>query len=121
MKDRYQRLHALQQKISEEINDADIGKSFELLVHDDQDARTPDFRLVHIPTGSARPGDFVTARITSAAPNFMVADQIISTRPSRGGDAFAARIAEIGPQPIMMGMPTLKVLKEKKAQGRQIS
>ena len=112
MADRYGRLHIAQQRISEEINDSSIGKSYELLVTENRDTRTPDFRLVHMPEGiQARPGDIVTGKITSAAPNFMIAGEIESIRPTRGGDAHEARIAEIGPEPIMIGMPSLQKLK----------
>ena len=112
MADRYGRLHVLQQRMSEEINDAAIGKSYELLVTENRDTRTPDFRLVHIPEGvDARPGDLVTGRITSASPNFMIAGEIESVRRTRGGDAHEARLAEIGPEPIMIGMPSLAKLK----------
>jgi tRNA-2-methylthio-N6-dimethylallyladenosine synthase len=112
MADRYQRLHKLQQKISGEINQASVGKSYELLVTDNSDARTPDFRLVHLPKeDSVRPGDIVTAAIESATPNYMIAGAISSIRATRGGDTHAARIAEIGPEPIMIGMPSLQKLK----------
>ncbi len=112
MADRYGRLHIVQQRISEEINDASLGKSYELLVTENRDTRTPDFRLVHIPEGiDARPGDIVTGRITQAAPNFMVAGEVGSVRRTRGGDAHEARVAEIGPEPIMIGMPSLAKLK----------
>ena len=112
MADRYGRLHIVQQRISEEINDASLGKSYELLVTESRDTRTPDFRLVHIPEGvDARPGDIVTGRITQAAPNFMVAGEVGSVRRTRGGDAHEARVAEIGPEPIMIGMPSLAKLK----------
>ena len=112
MADRYGRLHVVQQRISEEINDASLGKSYELLVTENRDTRTPDFRLVHIPEDTqARPGDIVVGKITQAAPNFMVAGEIQSVRKTRGGEAHAARIAEIGPEPIMIGMPSLAKLK----------
>ena len=112
MAERYGRLHILQQRISEEINDASLGKSYELLVTENRDTRTPDFRLVHIPEGvDARPGDIVTGKIASASPNFMIAGEIESVRRTPGGDAHAARIAEIGPEPIMIGMPSLQKLK----------
>ena len=35
----------------------------------------------------------------------------ITIRKTRGGDATAARAAEMGPKPIMVGMPTLNQLK----------
>jgi hypothetical protein len=41
----------------------------------------------------------------------MIAGNASSIRATRGGDAHAARIAEIGPEPIMIGMPSLQKLK----------
>lgn len=112
MADRYQRLHKLQQRISGEINTASVGKSYELLVTENRDTRTPDFRLVHLPESvTARPGDIVTGTIAEASPNFMIAGEVTSIRATRGGDAHEARIAEIGPEPIMIGMPSLQKLK----------
>jgi tRNA-2-methylthio-N6-dimethylallyladenosine synthase len=112
MADRYQRLHKLQQRISGEINTESVNKSFELLITDKSDARTPDFRLVHLPADTqARPGDIVTAKIATATPNYMIAGEIEKVRKTRGGDAHEARIAEIGPEPIMIGMPSLQKLK----------
>ena len=122
MAERYQALHALQQEISAEINTASIGKSYEILIADHEgrhdeareriNGRSPDFRLVHLPVvEGARPGDLVTARITSASPNFMVADEILSVRKSRGGDSYQARQESAPTQGIMLGMPTLARLK----------
>jgi tRNA-2-methylthio-N6-dimethylallyladenosine synthase len=112
MADRYQRLHALQQRISGEINKESIGKSYELLVTENRDTRTPDFRLVHLPeSATARVGDIVTAKIVEASPNFMIAGEISSVRATQGGDAHEARMAEVGPEPIMIGMPSLQKLK----------
>lgn len=111
MADRYTRLHALQQEISSKINADSLGMEFDVLLHEPTSGRTPDFRLVHVPEGTGRPGDIVKVRITSTSPNFMVADEVISVHRTRGGDAFDARVAEIGAQPIMVGMPTLKTLK----------
>ena len=112
MADRYQRLHKRQQRISGEINTASIGKSYELLVTESRETRTPDFRLVHLPESiDARPGDIVTGTIAEASPNFMIAGIVTSIRKTRGGDAHAARVAEIGPEPIMIGMPSLQKLK----------
>jgi len=120
MADRYKALHALQQEISGEINTASIGKSYEVLVSDHEgrhdskrarlNGRTPDFRLVHFESDDARPGDTATVRIDSATPNFMVGS-VESVRKTRGGDAHDLRLQEVGPEPIMVGMPSLKLLK----------
>ena len=120
MAERYKALHALQQDISGEINTASIGKSYEVLVSDHEgrhdskrarlNGRTPDFRLVHFESDDARPGDIATVKIDSATPNFMVGT-VQSMRKTRGGDAHELRVKEVGPEPIMVGMPSLKLLK----------
>ena len=126
MADRYTRLHQLQQEISGEINQSSIGKSYEILVSDHEgrhdagrnrvNGRTPDFRLVHIDFDEVqlkedlRPGDIATATITDSSPNFMIAT-LTDVRRTRGGDAHQARVAQSGPEPIMVGMPTLATLK----------
>ena len=117
---RYTALHALQQEISGDINQASVGKSYEVLVSDHEgrhdqsrsrlNGRTPDFRLVHFEAEEIRPGDLATITIESASPNFMVGS-LQSVRATRGGDAFDARTKESGPTPLMLGMPTLKALK----------
>ncbi len=117
---RYQELHKLQQEISGSINEASVGNSYEVLASDhdgrhDQsrarlNGRTPDFRLVHFEAENIRPGDIATVVIDSASPNFMVGS-LQSIRPTRGGDAYDARVKESGPQPLMLGMPTLAALK----------
>jgi len=120
MAERYTRLHKLQQQISGEINNESVGKSYEVLVSDHEgrhdanrarmNGRTPDFRLVHIDTDQARPGDIASVTITESSPNFMVGT-VDSIRKTRGGDAHDARLAEAGSTAIMIGMPTLAKLK----------
>ena len=120
MAERYTRLHKLQQEISGEINKGSVGKRYEVLVSDQEgrhdanrsrmNGRTPDFRLVHIDTDQARPGDIASVTITESSPNFMVAT-VNSIRKTRGGDAHDARLAEVGSTAIMIGMPTLAKLK----------
>jgi len=120
MAERYTRLHKLQQEISGEINRASIGKSYEVLISDHEgrhdadrarvNGRTPDFRLVHLESTQARPGDIADVTITEGTPNFMVGS-VNSVRKTRGGDAQDARRAEIGNNSIMIGMPTLQKLK----------
>ncbi len=120
MADRYRRLHTLQQKISGEINAATIGEKFEVLISDHEgrhdakrarvNGRTPDFRLVHLDTNEARPGDIAQVEIVESSPNYMVGS-VISIRRTRGGDAHEQRTKEVGATPIMVGMPTLSKLK----------
>ena len=120
MADRYSRLHALQQKISGEINHDSVGRSYEVLVSDHEgrhdatrsrvNGRTPDFRLVHMEGTAARPGDIANITITESSPNFMVG-AVNSIRKTRGGDAHDSRNKELGSTAIMIGMPTLQQLK----------
>ena len=120
MAERYTRLHKLQQEISGEINRSSIGKSYEVLISDHEgrhdadrarvNGRTPDFRLVHLETNGARPGDLAEVTITEATPNFMVGS-LNAIRKTRGGNAHDARRAEIADKSIMIGMPTLQKLK----------
>ena len=120
MADRYTRLHTLQQEMSGSINHESIGKSYDILVTDHEgrhdatrarvNGRTPDFRLVHVETEGARPGDIANVTITESSPNFMVGT-LNSIRQTRGGAAHQARLAEIGTSAIMIGMPTLAKLK----------
>ncbi len=129
MKERYDALHILQQQMSHEVNQQVVGTQQEILVidhegrHDAQRARmsgrTKDFRLTHFavdPENAPRPGDAVTSLITQASPNFVLAEGLpTNIRKTRGGDAQEARSKEMGPQPIMVGMPTLAKLKENMA------
>ena len=120
MADRYGRLHALQQKISGEINHDSVGRSYEVLVSDHEgrhdatrsrvNGRTPDFRLVHMEGTAARPGDIANITITESSPNFMVG-AVNSIRKTRGGDAHDSRTKDLGSTAIMIGMPTLQQLK----------
>jgi len=102
---RYERLAALQERISLEENQAVIGREVELLVANggrkDSDThrlsgRAPDSRLVHfdVPDGSARPrpGDMVTVVVTQAAPFHLIADSTdgspLRIRSTPAGDAW---------------------------------
>lgn len=121
MAERYTRIHQHQQAISLRVNQAVVGTEQEILVSDvpaeqgRMTGRTKDFRLVHFAIDPANPpriGDAVTSVITSATPNFIVAEQLpLSIRSTAGGDAHERRVAESGPQPIMVGMPKLADLK----------
>ena len=112
MKERYARLHALQERVSLAENERLVGREVELMVLDGsgkdtggrKDAersrlsgRAPDNRLVHfaVPDGAdaPRPGDMVTVAVTHAAPHHLIADSGIghgpfSVRRTRAGDAW---------------------------------
>lgn len=101
--ERYQRLIELQERISLEENQAQIGRIVEVLVaagEGRKDATTArmsgrarDGRLVHFdPSGfDIRPGDVVTTTVTGAAPHHMIADSAVHDhRRTRAGDAHAA-------------------------------
>ncbi|MGO1591173.1 MAG: tRNA (N6-isopentenyl adenosine(37)-C2)-methylthiotransferase MiaB [Ancrocorticia sp.] len=139
VKERYNRLLALQKRIAEEENVARVGREVEVLVSSGEgrkDAQThrvsgrgADNRLVHValPEGLSeserpRPGDMVRAVVTHGAPHHLVADSALDGGPfeirrTRAGDAWAARerrAAELqaeaeGKVPVSIGMPKLRV------------
>lgn len=101
--ERYQRLIDLQERISLEENQAQIGRPVELLVATGEgrkdaatarmSGRARDGRLVHFSPGDndIRPGDIVTTTVTGAAPHHLIADApLASHRRTRAGDAHAA-------------------------------
>ncbi len=130
--DRYQRLTALQTRIGLEENQAQEGRTLEVMVaagegrRDDStgrmSGRAPDNRLVHfngaVPAGlddgrgAIRPGDMVTVTITRGAPHYLEADgEILALRRTRSGDAWDRRNgapAEVTPG-VGLGMPTVGV------------
>jgi tRNA-2-methylthio-N6-dimethylallyladenosine synthase len=122
MKDRYDRLHKLQQQISERVNQQIVGTHQEILVADleggQATGRTKDFRLAHFeidPKNVPRPGDALISKITRATSNFILAEELpTEVRKTRGGAATEARFAESATGPLMVGMPSLAVLKEKR-------
>jgi tRNA-2-methylthio-N6-dimethylallyladenosine synthase len=90
VQERYERLIALQERISLEENQKVIGRKVELLVANGEgrkdadthrlSGRAHDSRLVHfeVPEGSElpRPGDVVTVTVTQAAPFHLIADSV---------------------------------------------
>ena len=105
VQERYERLLEVVNRVALEENQAQIGKTVEVLVanegrKDDRtnrmSGRAKDFRLVHfeVPAGSEtpRPGDLVTCTITEAAPYHLIADlhegANYSLRRTIAGDAF---------------------------------
>ncbi|WP_422936179.1 tRNA (N6-isopentenyl adenosine(37)-C2)-methylthiotransferase MiaB [Sinomonas sp. P47F7] len=112
VQERYERLIALQERISGEENARQIGREVELLVTAQSgrkagethrlSGRAKDNRLVHfsVPAGAdePRPGDLVTVTVTAAAPHHLIADPTgraeYAVRRSRAGDAWDRAQAE---------------------------
>jgi tRNA-2-methylthio-N6-dimethylallyladenosine synthase len=99
VRERYERLVALQDEIAWEQNKRLVGRTVELLVSEGEgrkdevrrrlSGRAPDNRLVHFSVGPdapspsfepgrperpVRPGDLVTVRLSYAAPHYLLAD-----------------------------------------------
>ena len=114
VQDRYERLMALQDRISAEENAAQVGRCVELLVQDGggrknaetkrMSGRARDGRLVHFDPGEVpvRPGDIVEVTVTGSAPFFLLADSGVHThRRTRAGD-----LSEAGTVPTTAPIPT---------------
>jgi tRNA-2-methylthio-N6-dimethylallyladenosine synthase len=113
--ERYQRLVALQDQITYDGMQAQIGKAVEVLLSqgegrkdgpDQMTGRARDNRLVHLPRVEAcRPGDVVEVVITDAAPHYLRATgPLLSHRRTAAGDAWAAGRAPRTPG-VMLGLP----------------
>ncbi len=138
VQERFERLIALQDRISAEENQKQLGRTLEVLVSTGEgkkDAEThrltgraEDNRLVHfeLPAGSAvpRPGDVVSVTVTHAAPFHLLADAVdgapLRIRRTRAGDAWDRSQAEScgvptpageagAPRAVSLGLPTLRV------------
>ena len=136
--ERYQRLIALQERISAEENAAQEGKTVDVLISAGEgrkdgatsrvSGRGADNRLVHValPEGMAaderpRPGDMVRAVVTYGAPHHLVADSALSGGPfevrrTRAGDAWESRekraaelTAEAESKAVTLGMPLIRL------------
>ena len=106
VQERFERLTALQDHISREENQAQVGRTVQVLVsatdgkrdveRNRLSGRGEDSRLVHfdVPTGSElpRPGDVVEVTITAAASFHLIADSLdgspLKVRRTRAGDAW---------------------------------
>ncbi|GAA2233234.1 tRNA (N6-isopentenyl adenosine(37)-C2)-methylthiotransferase MiaB [Herbiconiux moechotypicola] len=138
VQERYDRLVALQERISLEENQKVVGRRVELVVANGEgrkdaethrlSGRAEDSRLVHfeVPAGSVapRPGDVVSVVVTHAAPFHLIADSDgspLRVRPTRAGDAWDRAQAEScavptpagasGPTPgrVSLGLPSLRI------------
>lgn len=93
--ERYMRLVDLANDIVWQENKLLLGSEVEVMIsvsHGKKDGasdrltgRAKDNRLVHVarPLAETKPGDFVTARVTHAAPYHLIADELIGVRPGR--------------------------------------
>ncbi|GAA1609950.1 tRNA (N6-isopentenyl adenosine(37)-C2)-methylthiotransferase MiaB [Leucobacter chromiireducens] len=135
VQERYERLMALQDRLSLEENEALVGTRAHVLVASSEgrkdsarsrlSGRAEDNRLVHfaLPEGAEepRPGDVVTVEITAAAPHFLIADDVpgvYALRRTRAGDAWDRRQAEscgvpapagdTAPRAVSLGLPTIR-------------
>ncbi|MET1038251.1 MAG: hypothetical protein ABW075_08260, partial [Aeromicrobium sp.] len=135
---RYERLTALQDRISLEENQNVVGREVQLLVAVGEgkkdsathrmSGRAEDSRLVHfdVPAGSEipRPGDVVTVRVSQAAPFYLIADAAdglpLRVRRTTAGDAWdraqaescgvpVAPSASSAPGRVSLGLPSLRV------------
>lgn len=138
VQERYERLIALQERISLEENQKQVGRELQVLVatgEGKKDAathrltgRAEDNRLVHfeVPAGSGipRPGDLVSVVVTHAAPFHLLADSTdgapLRIRRTRSGDAWDRTQAEScgvpapagesdAPRAVSLGLPTLRI------------
>ncbi|MGV8883987.1 MAG: tRNA (N6-isopentenyl adenosine(37)-C2)-methylthiotransferase MiaB [Microbacteriaceae bacterium] len=136
VQERFERLTALQDHISREENQKQVGRTVNVLVSSTEgrkqsethrlSGRAEDSRLVHfeVPEGSdiPRPGDVVTVTITEAATFHLVADTNgapLVIRRTRSGDAWDRAEAESCAVPaagsgaekgrVNLGLPTLRV------------
>jgi tRNA-2-methylthio-N6-dimethylallyladenosine synthase len=127
VQERYERLVELVGEISWAENQAQVGRTVEVMFADGEgrkdaatarlSGRAQDNRLVHVAvpedeTRRPRPGDLAEVEITYAAPHHLTADHgLLSLRRTRGGDAWQARrdglVAPTGATAVGLGMPGL--------------
>jgi tRNA-2-methylthio-N6-dimethylallyladenosine synthase len=128
VQERYDRLIALQERISLEENQRQVGREVEVLVSSGEgrkDAatarltgRAPDHRLVHFTVAAngptPRPGDIVTVALTHAAPFHLLADGADGrVRRTHAGDAWERSTARAHgtsdaaatARPVALGIP----------------
>jgi tRNA-2-methylthio-N6-dimethylallyladenosine synthase len=120
VQDRYERLLALQERISAEENAKLVGRRLELLVQEGggrknatthrMSGRARDGRLVHFAVpdeARVRPGDVGEVTVTGAAPHFLIADSgLHSHRRTRAGDMSASgQTPTTAPVGVGLGLP----------------
>jgi len=136
VQERYERLTALQERISHEENLALVGRTVEVMATESEgrkhaetqrmSGRARDGRLVHfgIPDGALapRPGDVVSVEVTQAAPHHLIADTpagaTLRIRATRAGDAWERGVLGehahdhadglVAAGPVSLGLPTIR-------------
>jgi len=117
--ERYQRLVELQDRITHEGMQSQVGRTVEVLLSQGEGrkdgaarmtGRARDNRLVHLTRDPAcRPGDVVSVEVTGAAPHYLLAEgPLLSHRRTRAGDAFEAGERPSTPR-VTLGMPGIGV------------
>ena len=122
VQERFERLLALQERISEEENIKLIGTEQELLVQESNDkketgrmsGRARDGRLVHFTVsgnidGTVRPGDIVHVTVTEARPHYLIADSGLHShrRTLAGDNAEAGQVPTTAPVGVGLGLPKI--------------
>lgn len=128
VKERYGRLLALQERISEEENAKLVGREVELLVSQSDgrknaethrmSGRSRGGRLVHFSPSESepgvvdrkiRPGDYVTVCVTDSAPHFLIADSgVLTHRRTKAGDNVeVGQIPTTAPIGVGLGLPKI--------------
>ncbi|MGH3871035.1 MAG: tRNA (N6-isopentenyl adenosine(37)-C2)-methylthiotransferase MiaB [Pseudonocardiaceae bacterium] len=118
VQERYERLVAVQEEISWQLNRGLVGSRVEVLVSEGEgrkdavtrrmSGRARDGRLVHFEpaTVEIRPGDVVVAEITYGAPHHLVSDlPLRAHRRTAAGDAWAAGQRPTTPG-VALGLPS---------------
>jgi tRNA-2-methylthio-N6-dimethylallyladenosine synthase len=118
VQNRYERLVALQDEISWELNRGLVGSQVEVLVSEGEgrkdamthrmSGRARDGRLVHFDPGQVevRPGDVVLTEITYGAPHHLVSDlPLRGHRQTTAGEAWAAGRRPTTPG-VALGLPS---------------
>jgi tRNA-2-methylthio-N6-dimethylallyladenosine synthase len=118
VRERFQRLVALQERIGLEANRALVGTEVELLVEQAasktdparMSGRTRTNKLCHFPTPPAgvAPGDLVTVRVERAAPHHLLGGPVLAHRPRRLPAASCA--AAPAPRPLPAGAVPLPLV-----------
>ncbi|OWN73287.1 tRNA-2-methylthio-N(6)-dimethylallyladenosine synthase MiaB [Corynebacterium diphtheriae bv. gravis] len=133
VQDRYERLLALQERISTEENAKLIGTEVELLVQASggrkndktqrMTGRSRDGRLVHFDPqghvdGDIRPGDVITTVVTEAKPFFLIADSgVLQHRRTKAGDMSAAgKVPTTAPVGVGLGLPSIGFPAQKRSE-----
>ncbi|WP_277100311.1 tRNA (N6-isopentenyl adenosine(37)-C2)-methylthiotransferase MiaB, partial [Corynebacterium riegelii] len=124
VQERFERLIALQDRISAEENAKLVGTEQELLVQADggrkndrthrMSGRARDGRLVHFApegeiNGEIRPGDYVTVTITDAKTHFLIADSGVHNhrRTKAGDNSELGQVPTTAPIGVGLGLPSV--------------